>query len=139
MRPWLAAAPRLTDTSILGASMDTPETMWRVGARFLRLVLILDALIIAVVAGWTLLDGSTSPAAIERGIWIVTAVIAAMWLVSQLGAAPVAFIAPGFINFPQFGSQAERASQRSFEMTWLTIAILATLSLVGLAIRVVYP
>jgi hypothetical protein len=120
--------------------MDTPEAMWRVGARFLRLVLILDALIIAFVVGWTLLDGSTSVAAIERGIWIACLAIVFLWLIHLMASHGFAQMLPG----GQFGPLSYDATryrmnpETSFEMTWVTVAILATLSFVALAVRGLY-
>ncbi len=123
----------------MSATTSIPEPLWRVGARFLRLVLILDAVIIAGVVGWAGLGASISAEAVERGIWIVCGVVAGLWLIHLVTVNGFGQSLPG----GQFGplvydAQRYRMSpESSFETTWLALTVLATLSLVALALRAV--
>ena len=65
--------------------MGGQESLWRVGGRFFRLVLLLDALLVAGVLGLSGLDGSLTAGEFGSNTWILCLAIALLWLVYELG------------------------------------------------------
>ena len=122
--------------------MGGQESLWRVGGRFFRLVLLLDCALMAGVVALSSLDGSLSAREFVRNTWILCLLIAVLWLVYELGRNGTARVAPPGGEWASFGRELEPylqlrpAKAAAWEMTVLTVALVAGLAVVALTVQV---
>ena len=121
--------------------MGGQESLWRVSGRFLLLVLFVDCLLIAALVGVSSLDGSLSAREFARNTWILCLVVAVLWLLYELGRNGITRVGPGAQwGWPRWDYEmhlrTRPALAAEWEMTLLTIAVVAGLALVAAAVQV---
>ena len=112
-------------------------SLWQASRRFLLMVVVFDLLIAGIVVGLISMHGALSAAGISRGLWVGCVFAGLAWLLSTTaGGAFFGGITPGIFALKQDAlSRVEPMSTEArFEMTWLTLAVIATLGAAAFAL-----